>query len=70
MDVTIYTHTCTCMQEVIQLHSRLRRRAEQVDKLQCTLTEKGLDRHFKKKQQQPLSGDLQQTLKENNYPSS
>lgn len=70
-------HNVLHTQEVIQLSSRLKRKTNQVDKLQHVLAENGLDSFFggqqlsRTKRTQQNSGDLELSqMKENIIPSS
>ena len=62
-DVMVIVMMCT--QEVIQLHSRLKRKADQVDKLQLILTENGLECKTTGSKKRNHPSDLQSNLKEN-----
>jgi len=54
---------------VIQLHSRLKRKADQVDKLQTILTEKGLE-PYRSKYTKKIQNDQDNEYKENVRPWS
>ena len=57
------------LQEVIQLHTRLKRKADQVDKLQTILTEKGLELYRSKNPKKiQTDQDQEQNFKENIRP--
>ena len=52
---------------MIQLHSRLRRKADQVDKLQTILTENGLE-PYRSKYATKIQNDQENEFKENVRP--